>query len=135
MWFYWLFLKLVLLLAESQLNHIFIESKDNYYFIPYSENKTGIQWQIHVPKYIETANLRWLDVSIYLGRLHLKKIKNQVSSGKQPTNMEWYFYLTACLKNKITRLVYTSTYNVIFGGQEIRDGDDSLPYLPLDQVT
>ena len=31
--------------------------------------------------------------------------------------------------------LYTSTYNVIFGGQEIKDGDDSLPYLPLDQVT
>ena len=29
----------------------------------------------------------------------------------------------------------TSTYNVILGGQEIKDGDDSLPYLPLDQVT
>lgn len=45
----------------------------------------------------------------------------------------WYF--VACMKNKITRLVYTSTYNVIFGGQEIKDGDDSLPYLPLNQVT
>lgn len=41
--------------------------------------------------------------------------------------------IKACMKNKITRLVYTSTYNVIFGGQEIKDGDDSLPYLPLNQ--
>ena len=31
--------------------------------------------------------------------------------------------------------LYTSTYNVIFGEQEIKDGDDSLPYLLLDQVT
>lgn len=31
------------------------------------------------------------------------------------------------------RLVYTSTYNVIFGGQEIRNGDSSLPYLPMDR--
>ena len=31
--------------------------------------------------------------------------------------------------------LYTSTYNVIFGRQEIKDGDDSLPCLPLDQVT
>ena len=31
--------------------------------------------------------------------------------------------------------LYTSTYKVIFGRQEIKDGDDSLPYLQLDQVT
>jgi len=30
----------------------------------------------------------------------------------------------------VGRLVYTSTYNVVFGGQEIHDGDSSLPYLP-----
>ena len=33
-----------------------------------------------------------------------------------------------------TRLVYTSTYDVVFRGQEIRNGDQSLPYLPLDKV-
>ncbi|XP_069123999.1 short-chain dehydrogenase/reductase family 42E member 1-like isoform X2 [Argopecten irradians] len=43
--------------------------------------------------------------------------------------------ITACLKNKIQRLVYTSTYNVVFGGEEIRDGDETLPYLPLDKHT
>ncbi len=32
-----------------------------------------------------------------------------------------------------TRIVYTSTYNVVFGGQEIRDGNSSLPYFPIDQ--
>lgn len=42
---------------------------------------------------------------------------------------------TACLKHKIKRLVYTSTYNVIFGGQVICDGEESLPYLPLNQVS
>ena len=31
--------------------------------------------------------------------------------------------------------LFTSTYNVIFGEQEIKDGDDSLTCLPLDQVT
>ena len=31
--------------------------------------------------------------------------------------------------------LYTSTYNVIFSEQGIKDGDDSLPYLPLDQVS
>ena len=34
----------------------------------------------------------------------------------------------------MNRLVYTSTYNVVFGGQEIKNGDESLPYLPLDKV-
>jgi len=41
---------------------------------------------------------------------------------------------SACLKNRVHRMVYTSTYNVVFGGQEIRDGDESLPYLPLHKV-
>ncbi|XP_066493719.1 short-chain dehydrogenase/reductase family 42E member 1 [Tiliqua scincoides] len=37
----------------------------------------------------------------------------------------------ACRKTGVSRLVYTSTYNVVFGGQVIENGDESLPYLPL----
>ncbi|XP_046567960.1 short-chain dehydrogenase/reductase family 42E member 1-like [Haliotis rubra] len=43
--------------------------------------------------------------------------------------------LKACHDCNVTRLVYTSTYNVVFGGQEIRDGDESLPYLTEDKFT
>ncbi|XP_003461183.1 short-chain dehydrogenase/reductase family 42E member 1 [Cavia porcellus] len=39
--------------------------------------------------------------------------------------------LQACWRWGVPRLVYTSTFNVIFGGQVIRNGDESLPYLPL----
>lgn len=39
--------------------------------------------------------------------------------------------LQACLGRGVPSLVYTSTFNVIFGGQVIRNGDESLPYLPL----
>lgn len=39
--------------------------------------------------------------------------------------------LRACVAHGVPRLVYTSTYNVVFGGQEIKNGDESLPYLPL----
>lgn len=39
--------------------------------------------------------------------------------------------IKACLRNGIPRLLYTSTYNVVFGGQVIKNGDESLPYLPL----
>lgn len=39
--------------------------------------------------------------------------------------------LQACRKRGVPRLVYTSTFNVIFGGQVIKNGDESLPYLPL----
>ena len=35
----------------------------------------------------------------------------------------------------MAHLVYTSTYNVVFGGQVIRNGDETLPYLPLEKVT
>uniref|UniRef100_A0A8D2E324 Short chain dehydrogenase/reductase family 42E, member 1 n=1 Tax=Sciurus vulgaris TaxID=55149 RepID=A0A8D2E324_SCIVU len=39
--------------------------------------------------------------------------------------------LRACQRRGVPRLVYTSTFNVVFGGQVIRNGDESLPYLPL----
>ena len=41
----------------------------------------------------------------------------------------------ACCKYNVAHLVYTSTYNVVFGGQIIQNGDESLPYLPLDKVS
>ncbi|KAM6352938.1 short-chain dehydrogenase/reductase family 42E member 1 isoform 1-T1 [Alca torda] len=39
--------------------------------------------------------------------------------------------IQACKSMGVSSLVYTSTYNVIFGGQIIENGDESLPYLPL----
>lgn len=39
--------------------------------------------------------------------------------------------LKACVEHRVPRLVYTSTFNVVFGGQVIENGDESLPYLPL----
>lgn len=39
--------------------------------------------------------------------------------------------LKACVEHGVSRLVYTSTFNVVFGGQVIEKGDESLPYLPL----
>ncbi len=44
--------------------------------------------------------------------------------------------VNACRKFKVGRLVYTSTYNVVFGGfppNPIINGGDDVPYLPLDQ--
>lgn len=43
--------------------------------------------------------------------------------------------IDACLRLSVPRLVYTSTYNVVFGGQEIVNGgadqpDEPLPYFP-----
>ncbi|KAK9756618.1 hypothetical protein RND81_01G109600 [Saponaria officinalis] len=43
--------------------------------------------------------------------------------------------LDACLDFGIKRLVYVSTPNVVFGGKEIINGNESLPYLPLDDYT
>ncbi|NXI60749.1 D42E1 reductase, partial [Chloroceryle aenea] len=39
--------------------------------------------------------------------------------------------IQACKSRGVSSLVYTSTYNVVFGGQIIENGDESLPYLPL----
>nr|ATB19688.1 putative NAD(P)-binding Rossmann-fold superfamily protein [Juniperus drupacea]ATB19694.1 putative NAD(P)-binding Rossmann-fold superfamily protein [Juniperus scopulorum] len=40
--------------------------------------------------------------------------------------------LEACNKHGVRRLVYTSTYNVVYGGKEIVNGNESLQYFPLD---
>ncbi|XP_073124692.1 uncharacterized protein [Henckelia pumila] len=40
--------------------------------------------------------------------------------------------LDACLQHGISRLVYVSTYNVVFGGKEIVNGNEVLPYFPID---
>lgn len=40
-----------------------------------------------------------------------------------------------CKSLNIERLVYTSTYNVVFGGQEILNGNEKFPYWPLEKHT
>ncbi|KAG0711677.1 Short-chain dehydrogenase/reductase family 42E member 1 [Chionoecetes opilio] len=39
--------------------------------------------------------------------------------------------IRAALTAKVRGLVYTSTYNVVFGGRQISGGDETLPLLPL----
>lgn len=40
--------------------------------------------------------------------------------------------LDSCVELGIKRLVYVSSCNVVFGGKEIVNGNESLPYFPLD---
>jgi nucleoside-diphosphate-sugar epimerase len=39
--------------------------------------------------------------------------------------------INACAAVGVRGLVYTSTFNVVFGGQEIHNGTEDLPYFPL----
>lgn len=41
----------------------------------------------------------------------------------------------ACCKHNVSKLIYTSTYNVVFGGQEIVNGTEELPYFPVEKHT
>ncbi|KAK1288724.1 3beta-hydroxysteroid-dehydrogenase/decarboxylase isoform 2 [Acorus calamus] len=41
--------------------------------------------------------------------------------------------LDVCHEYGIKRLVYVSTYNVVFGGKEIISGNESLTYFPIDE--
>ncbi|KAJ4702338.1 putative Hydroxysteroid dehydrogenase [Melia azedarach] len=41
--------------------------------------------------------------------------------------------IEACIEFGIQRLVYVSTYNVVFGGKEIVNGNERLPYFPIDE--
>lgn len=40
--------------------------------------------------------------------------------------------LEVCHEFGVRRLVYVSTYNVVFGGKEIVNGNESLKYFPID---
>lgn len=40
----------------------------------------------------------------------------------------------ACKTNNVQALVFTSTVNVVFGGQRIENGDESLPYFDARKV-
>ena len=39
--------------------------------------------------------------------------------------------LDACHEHGVTRLVYLSTYKVVFGGDPIVNGNEKLPYFPV----
>ncbi|KAM6155215.1 putative short-chain dehydrogenase/reductase family 42E member 2 [Rhynchocyon petersi] len=42
--------------------------------------------------------------------------------------------IDVCIRQRVPRLVYTSTVNVVFGGRPIEQGDeDSVPYFPLEK--
>jgi len=43
--------------------------------------------------------------------------------------------LDLCVEFGVSKFVHTSTYNVVFGGQEIRNGDESMKYFPVNQHT
>uniref|UniRef100_A0A669QHU8 Short chain dehydrogenase/reductase family 42E, member 2 n=1 Tax=Phasianus colchicus TaxID=9054 RepID=A0A669QHU8_PHACC len=44
------------------------------------------------------------------------------------------FIIDACKQRNISRLIYTSTVNVVFGGLPIEDGDEeTVPYFPIEK--
>ena len=45
-----------------------------------------------------------------------------------------FFSSAACQKYNVRSLVFTSTVNVVFGGQRIEGGDENLPYFDSNQV-
>jgi nucleoside-diphosphate-sugar epimerase len=42
--------------------------------------------------------------------------------------------LESCIKHGVAKFVYTSTYNVVFGGVGIENGDETMPYFPLSRI-
>jgi len=43
--------------------------------------------------------------------------------------------IEAMQQTEVDCLIYTSTYNVVYGGKEIIQGDESMPYFPLEKHT
>ena len=45
------------------------------------------------------------------------------------------YTIVVCKQRNIPRLIYTSTVNVVFGGNPIEEGDEeTVPYFPLEKV-
>ncbi|KAG8437472.1 hypothetical protein GDO86_008247 [Hymenochirus boettgeri] len=64
------------------------------------------------------------------GREQLQTQKIQDVNVKGTENV-----IQACINQNVPRLVYTSTFNVVFSRQVIVNGDESLPYLSEDAYT
>ncbi|XP_061621525.1 short-chain dehydrogenase/reductase family 42E member 1 isoform X5 [Phyllopteryx taeniolatus] len=75
---------------------------------------TGVDCVFHVASYGMSGREQ-------LERLHIEEVNIEGTRN----------VVEACVQCSVPRLVYTSTFNVVFGGQEIQNGDESLPYLPL----
>jgi len=46
-----------------------------------------------------------------------------------------FYNIIVCKQRNIPRLIYTSTVNVVFGGNPIEEGDEeTVPYFPLEKV-
>lgn len=43
--------------------------------------------------------------------------------------------IDCCMECNINKIIYTSTYNVIYGGQQIINGDENMDYFPIDLHT
>jgi len=96
------------------------------------ENIVFLQGDIREYAQIEKAMSTGVDCVFHIasygmsGREQLKRDLNEAVNVQGTQNI-----LKACIQHGVSRLVYTSTFNVVFGGQEIENGDESLPYLPL----
>ncbi|KAL6317312.1 hypothetical protein AAG906_030065 [Vitis piasezkii] len=91
-----------------------------------------IQGDITVKKDVERA-LRGADCVFHLASYGMSG-KEMIQYGRvDEVNINGTCHiLDACIEFGIKRLVYTSTYNVVFGGKEILNGNEALPYFPLD---
>ncbi|NXU53486.1 D42E1 reductase, partial [Turnix velox] len=60
--------------------------------------------------------------------------REQVSPNSLVSTKLTLFTAAACKQMNITRLIYTSTVNVVFGGLPIEDGDEeTVPYFPVEK--
>ncbi|XP_010266276.1 PREDICTED: short-chain dehydrogenase/reductase family 42E member 1 [Nelumbo nucifera] len=114
-----------------------VRSLDPRLTSPWSDdlNKIGvhcIQGDVSQKKDVERA-LRGADCVFHLASYGMSgKEMLQVGRVDEVNINGTCHVLDACLEFGIRRLVYVSTYNVVFGGKEILNGNEALPYLPID---
>ncbi|OMO99747.1 3-beta hydroxysteroid dehydrogenase/isomerase [Corchorus capsularis] len=91
-----------------------------------------IQGDLVLKKDVENA-LRGADCVFHLASYGMSGKEMLQFSRVDKVNIDGTLHvLEACLEFGIRRLVYVSTYNVVFGGKEIVNGNEALPYFPID---
>ncbi|EXB56270.1 Short-chain dehydrogenase/reductase family 42E member 1 [Morus notabilis] len=92
-----------------------------------------IQGDIAQKKDVEKA-LRGVDCVFHLASFGMSGKEMMQFSRVDQVNINGTCHiLDACLEFGIQRLVYVSTYNVVFGGKEIVNGNETLPYFSIDE--
>ncbi|XP_067928962.1 short-chain dehydrogenase/reductase family 42E member 1-like [Watersipora subatra] len=100
---------------------------------PSDINVQYIQVDLTEPSYLYEV-LKGVDVVYHLASYGMSGREQLHKAAIWKVNVEGTRnVIKACLHNNVKALIFASTVNVVFGGQRIDGGDETLPYFPSEQ--